>query len=112
MINLGNLGGTLFFKDIPLFKFKYLNDRLQDSLLLSNKFLPFEFRDELIDDRRLRLFFEARIIPKTRYKIHEDLKSTPIGYYHVERIIRQQNGRTFGDPFYLVCDNDDTCWKE
>ena len=67
--------------------------------------------DFIIDDRRIRLFFDARIVPKTRHRIHEDLKRSPIGYYNPERIIRYQHGRTCGDKYYLVCDNDNTCWK-
>lgn len=112
MINLGNLGGTLFYQDYPLLKFKYVDDILQNAMLLSNRYLPLEFEDFIIDDMRLRLFFQARIVPRTRHRIDEDLAESPIGYYHPERIIRYQNGTTFADPYYLVCDGDKTCWKD
>lgn len=112
MIRLGNLGGTVMFRDIPILSFKFVDDMLESCQLLSDKYLPFEFADHKIDEYLIRLFWDSRIVPETRIGLKEDLEDMGLPYYIPECIIRIQNGRTYGDSFWLMCDNDNKCWED
>ena len=113
--SLGNLGGTLYFEDVPLFTFKYNRDVLERFELLvprSDTRLPVEFAiNKVSDDRKLHIFFEDRTTPETRIGLAEEMAKTPVQYYYPERIIRYSKGRCAHDTFWLLCDEDETCWK-
>lgn len=113
--SLGNLGGTLYYKNVPLFEFKYKRDVLVCiTMLVSRKDprLPIEFAiDRVPDDRKLHIFFEDRTTPEMRIGLEEEMAATPVQYYYPERIIRYSSGRCIHDSFWLKCDDDVTCWK-
>ena len=113
--SLGNLGGTLYFSDVPLFRFKFIRDYLVSIEMIvsrEDKRLPIEFEiNKLSDNEKLHVFFEDRTTPETRYGVQESMRNSPIKYYYPERIIRYSNGRSVQDPYWLECDNDETCWK-
>lgn len=112
MIYLGNLGGSLNIATRPLIDFKFENDKLVSCKVLSTYGLPYEFVSGNCDENMLRCFFNARIVPKERFKLSEDLRAAGIEFYIPERIIRYQNGKSIIDQYWLSPDTDDTCWRE
>ena len=113
MIQLCNLGGTIYYRDLPIVTFKYKHDRLQyvSEINKECKVLPFEFLGiDKVTDNLLRCFFDARIVPETRIGLNEELLKTPVKYYNPERIIRYQKGTCIHDDFWVKCDDDNECW--
>ena len=114
-LRLNNLGGTIMCEGKELIYFKFERDSLQEARFLTNdKYpMPFEFQGlSTVTEKSLRDFFDARITPDTRIGIHEELAMTKIGYYDPERMIRFNNGKCIHDWYYMVCDNDMTCWSD
>lgn len=112
MIKVGNLGGVLYYKDVPLLEFKFERGILVKSNLLTDKMnlLPFELWKE-INGWNLTKFFDERITPSTRQGIDKFLAGTVVKYYHPERMIRYGSGRCIHDHYWVECDDDDTCWQ-
>ena len=112
--SLGNLGGTLYFSDVHLFKFKFERDCLKSIEMLvdrTDKRLPIEFEiNKVSDNEKLHIFFEDRTTPETRIVLQESMSNSPIEYYYPERLIRYSNGKSVQDPYLLECDDDRTCW--
>lgn len=113
MFRLGNLGGTLYHSDTPIFKFKYIRDCLKELTILCNDMTMYPAVMYLygIEDSTIRRFFEDRTTPASRQGLDEDLAGSPVEYYYPERIIRYSNGNCIHDCYHLVCDNDTTCWN-
>ena len=112
MFKIGNLGGTLYYEDTPIMRFKFIRGALQSYEVLCNNrnMLPYEcIRDGVGTDSIIK-FFEARITPETRIGFNALLATTPIKYYHPERIIRYQSGKCIHDRYWLECDDDNSCW--
>lgn len=112
MIYLGNLGGVLNIDKLPLIQFKFSNDRLVVCNVLTKVGLPYEFLTGDCNAHLLRCFFNARIVPKSRFKLDESLVNSGIKYYIPERIIRFQKGRSTIDRYWITPDDDNTCWEE
>jgi hypothetical protein len=113
MISVGNLGGTLYKEDIPIIKFKFIRNSLNELEVYTRdrKVVPFEFWNE-VNEYQIIKFFDERITPDTRQGLNESLAQTPIKYYYPERIIRYSTGHCIHDRYWLECDDDDTCWRE
>lgn len=64
LLNLGNLGGILYYDNIPFLQFKYLNNELiaMELLSLDDVVLPVEFDSGFFTDKRLRRFFYRRML--------------------------------------------------
>ena len=109
LFNLNNLGGILFYKDIPFLKFKYLNDKLVIFQLMEidGVSLPCEFDSGVFTDERLRKFLHRRLISVDE----KQLKTTPVKVYDNERLIRYSEAKNSNDCYWLMCDNDNTCWE-
>lgn len=103
MIRLGNLSGTIMFQNQPLLYFKLERGYLVDCKLLceDSKLLPLEFKDKVINERRIHLFWEARVTPDTRQFLKEDMEAEGLEYYNVEQLIRFQKGRCVDDNYWL-----------
>lgn len=111
MKSIGNFGGVLYNKDMPVLEFKFNNGYpVSYKLLVDNiRLLPFDFQfHDLFDG--LMNFFGDRCTPDTRIGIHEDLKKTPIEYYHVERMLRYCHAQCIHDCYWVEQDNDNSCW--
>lgn len=106
MIRLGNLCGTIMIKDKQLIKFTFEKGTLIDYKLLCNnsKLLPLEFKDGIITEERLCLFWEARLTPDTRQNLKENMEKSGLKYYDAEQLIRHQQGRCIDDPYWLKCE--------
>lgn len=113
-LDLGNLGGTLYYKELPILNFKFKKNKLVSMELLVEKDcvrLPVEFRLYGVSGNNLVKFFEARITPSTRQGLDEFLAQTPVKYYYPERIIRYNSGRCIHDYYWVECDDDNSCWE-
>jgi hypothetical protein len=112
MKRVGNLGGTIYYENTPITKFKFVGGQLKELEVYSTdkKIIPFEFFDG-VDAKSIIKFFDERITPETRQGLTEELKKTPIQYYHEERLIRYCSGRCIHDKYWLDCDDDRTCWE-
>lgn len=108
--NLGNLGGTIMYKNEPIVSFKFERDMLKELTVINKDVrpIPFEFNQGWYNEYGLRSFFYYRITPPTRSGIDEALAKSPIKYYSPERMIRYNSGRCIHDPFWLKCDDDYT----
>lgn len=95
-----------------MIRFKFSNDRLVDCNLLSKVGLPYEFLNGECNAHLLRCFFNARIVPKSRFKLDEALLQSGIKYYIPERIIRYQRGVSTIDSYWITPDDDNTCWED
>lgn len=113
-LRIAYLGGTMYRDGTPIFKFKFDNDKLVSSEMLTDNqtLLPFEIRRYGLSEWSIRTMFSMRITPPTRQGFDEMLAKTPIKYYHPERIIRWQKGRCAHDRYWLDCDDDKRCWDE
>lgn len=112
MKTVGQFGGILYFKDIPVLKFKFKGGYPVEYELVGDKrFLPADFELNGYDlFRGLVSFFSDRCTPDTRIGIHETLAATPIKYYHVERMLRYNHAQCIHDCFWVEQDNDNSCW--
>ena len=106
MFNLGNLAGTIMFRQIPLVSFAYKNGKLMNAQLLNydKAILPFEFMNFRCDELTVTQFFAERITPDTRQGLQKYLDKAGIGYYDPEAIIRYQNGRCIHDKYWVKFD--------
>ena len=113
-LDLGNLGGTLYYKEIPLFEFKFNRDGSVTHKVINDDLdlYPFEMRFGEINANTITRFFNERITPSTRIGLDEVLANSPIKYYHPERIIRYSSGRCIHDPYWLKCNDDNSCWED
>ena len=111
MKSIGNLGGTLYYKDIPIAVFKF--DRgtpVKCDMLSDDKtILPFELM-HFGTFRGIYEFFIDRPTPETRIGFNELLKETPIQYYDVERLLRYNHAQCIHDCFWIEQDDDNRCW--
>lgn len=112
MIFLGNLGGTLCLDKMELIHFKFKSDRLVNSQIVTKVGLPYEFASGECNSHLLHCFFNARIAPKSQFKLDKKLIDAGIRYYIPERIIRFQYGQSTIDRYWLAPDNDATCWSD
>lgn len=112
MISIGNLGGTLLYNDIPIIRFKFIRNHLQELEVYctDKKVIPFEFFNGVTEQSIIK-FFDERITPETRQGLNETLSNTEIHYYYPERIIRYSKGICIHDKYHLECDSDNTCWS-
>lgn len=111
MKTIGNLGGILYYKDKPLIKFKFMSGMLVDyePLVEGLQFMPHDiYRNGITNG--LYEFFIDRPTPDTRQGIHEQLKETPIQYYHVERMLRYCHAQSIHDCYWIEQDDDVSCW--
>lgn len=115
-LELGSLGGCLYYKDVPLCAFKFINDRFQYS-----KIKIFDTEDVwkspvLLDYNKefyWRQFFEDQITPDTRQNILEDLRRlTPMRYYIPEQLLRWTECRNVQNQYWVICDEDELCWDD
>lgn len=74
-------------------------------------YFPFEMMDSC-SGYTLRRFIEARITPKSRQGIQEDLEEAGIGRYSVPAILIASNGRDCSDPFWIRFETGPQTWKE
>ena len=111
MKSVGNLGGILYYKDIPIIKFKFNSGMLIDCEALTDKMnlMPIEVRRHGLWDG-LPEFFIDRPTPDTRQGFHEQLKKTPIQYYDVERLLRYCHAQSIHDCYWIEQDEDNICW--
>lgn len=113
-IKIGNLGGTLYYEDTPLLEFKFINGSLVNCVLLVEEgtpMLPFEIHSLGVNETAIKRFWEERITPHTRQGIDEYLSTTPVKYYHPERMLRYCSGKCIHDKYWLDCDDDNSCWE-
>ena len=112
MKSIGSFGGTMYYKDTPIIKFKFDRGSLDYVELLpnnTNAVLPYEI-DLFGLEEGIYEFFIDRCTPDTRIGIHEALKETPIQYYDIERILRYNHAQSIHDCFWVEQDNDNRCW--
>lgn len=109
MKGVGNLGGILYYKDIPVLDFKFKGDYPIKYDVINEHYLPYEMK--LFGNfEGLISFFDDRCTPDTRIGIHEVIKETPIQYYNKERIMRYNHGQCIHDCYWIEQDNDNRCW--
>lgn len=112
MKSIGNFGGTLYFKEVPIAKFKFDRGSLEYVTLLTDdkKVLP-----TLINlygpEKGITMFFEDRCTPETRIGLAEELANTPIQYYSVERLLRWNHAQLAHDRYWVKQDTDKRCWE-
>lgn len=113
MFNLRNLGGTLYFKDLPVLEFKFVNNRLKKANVLSDAGIKQHpiFYLFGVSENSIKRVFESRTTPRERQGLEESLKKANLGSYDPERINRYTSSRCIHDNFWLDCDDDKTCWK-
>ena len=112
MKSLGNLGGTLWYYDMPLFTFKFQKGHcIYYEQLGDKKWFPEELMRSDDVQRDLATFFIDRATPATRQGINELLRDCPIKYYDIERMTRDNHGQCIHDSYWLEQDIDISCWK-
>ena len=106
-----NLGGTLYWRNYPVVKFKFNGGMLIEAEQLTDDkgLLPFEITEHGLWDC-LVMLITARPTPDGRIGIHEKLKETPIQYYNVERMLRYCHAQSVHDCYWIKQDNDISCW--
>lgn len=111
MNSLGNFGGILYKKNIPLLSFKFKSGMLIDvqQIVEDDSQLPFEMKHFGLYDGT-ESFFSDRPTPHTRIGIDETLAKTPIQYYNAERMLRYNHAQCIDDVYWVKQDNDIKCW--
>ena len=111
MKSLGNMGGILLFRDLPVLMFKYRNGVLLSLNMLTEDLseLPVEFRVKPPHEA-LTEFLIDQVTPDTRYDIDEELAKSPIQYYDVERMLRYSYGFNIDSLHWIRQDEDISCW--
>lgn len=106
-----DLGGTLYWKNYPVVKFKFDGGMLLEVEQLTDDkgLLPFEITEHGLWDG-LEMFIMDRPTPDGRIGIHKELKETPIQYYNVERMLRYCHAQSVHDCYWIKQDNDISCW--
>ena len=111
MKSIGNLGGILYYRDVPLIKFKFKAGMLIDAEYINEikRYLPVEIQFNGLEEGLVEFLID-RPTPDTRIGIHEHLKETPIQYYNVERMLRYCHAQSIHDCFWVKQDEDNKCW--
>ena len=113
MKSIGNFGGTLYFKEVPVAKFKFEHGELENVTLLTDdkRVLPILVNLYGPEEGIIK-FFEDRCTPETRIGFNELLAKTPIQYYSVERLLRWNHAQCAHDRYWVRQDKDNRCWDD
>ena len=72
---------------------------------------PFEMM-ETCSGYTLKRFVEARMTPKSRQGLYEDMKAAGIEEYSIAALLKASNGRDCSDPFWIRFEDGPQTWKE
>ena len=103
----GNYGGTVYYKNIPLFNFKYSDDMLWDLDIITPEYnyKCFFFKEKGVTTETLDLFLRNRLTPETRHNLRKRYLEAGMPYYNPEWLLRYSKGRTCDDEFWINPDS-------